>query len=72
MQQVQGSRQGDHYTVFPLHYCSCQAFLYTVVGQSHPLVGTPQACYFCLCCADRVCLRMHAAQGRPHSSLKVF
>ena len=36
--QVQGSRQGDYYTVFPQHYCSCQAFLYSVVGHGHPVV----------------------------------
>lgn len=35
--QVQGSRPSDQYTVFPRHYCSCQAFLYVVVGHDNPL-----------------------------------
>ena len=48
--QVQGSRQGDHYTVFPQHYCSCQAFLYSVVGHGHPVVRPlPLTRLFAIC-----------------------
>jgi hypothetical protein len=37
--QVRGSRPSDQYIVFPRHYCSCQAFLYVVVGHDNPLVS---------------------------------
>ena len=30
--QVKGKTAADPYTVFPLHYCSCHAFLYDVLG----------------------------------------
>ncbi|GLC41546.1 hypothetical protein PLESTB_000703400 [Pleodorina starrii] len=32
--KVPGSRPPDQYLVFPSHYCSCQSFLYDVVGRS--------------------------------------
>ena len=31
--QVQGQSSSDRYTVYPWHYCSCQAFFYDVVSK---------------------------------------
>ena len=72
--QVQGSRQGSHYTVFPQHYCSCQAFLYTVIGHSHPLVSMSACmlCYVALACCLHAMLRavvsmLHASPAPPNT-----
>lgn len=35
--RVNGKSPGDHYTVFPEHYCSCQAFFFEVVNRSDAL-----------------------------------
>ncbi|KAG1673284.1 hypothetical protein FOA52_002564 [Chlamydomonas sp. UWO 241] len=35
--RVKGKAAGDHYSVFPRHFCSCQAFFYEVVCKSDAL-----------------------------------
>lgn len=35
--QVLGKTAGDRYTVFPHHFCSCQAFFYEVVTRADSL-----------------------------------
>ncbi|EIE26450.1 hypothetical protein COCSUDRAFT_39546 [Coccomyxa subellipsoidea C-169] len=53
--QVRGSRPSDHYIVFPRHYCSCQAFLYVVVGHDNPL------------CKHQLAARLAQALHRSHN-----
>lgn len=48
--QVKGRTAAEPYTVFPLDYCSCHAFLYDVVGRG----GAEQVLVRSCCSMSRV------------------
>ncbi|GFR52481.1 hypothetical protein Agub_g15051 [Astrephomene gubernaculifera] len=51
--KVPGKRPADQYIVFPAHYCSCQSFLYDVVGRSEAV-----------CCKHQLAARLATVLNR--------
>jgi hypothetical protein len=57
--QVKGKQGGDQYTVYPRHYCSCQAFFYEAVCKSEAL---------CVSVVDHRRRRKRVHAGKPPSA----
>ncbi|PNW71914.1 hypothetical protein CHLRE_16g668000v5 [Chlamydomonas reinhardtii] len=55
--KVPGRRAGDHYIVFPAHYCACQSFQYDVVGRSEAVA-----------CKHQLAARLAGVLGRTSVS----